>query len=287
MWALDRAIRKVEEELRGMEEADRKDEAAEKEARNPRTWFWNLAGMAARKGRVEEEEGRRKTERRHREEGRRVRGKEVERKRREREELMGRLWENQERFRRAQMETLEEFERAEEERIKRERKERERMEQEWAEAEMERARRLREEEDLLRKMEEEEKMEETKELFEEFSERIETEENEELWQDGFCEEAEEGLNQESEWRGEARHDNPAQSGNFEHVKCEHDYDWRRVERGHLCSRCGILSLDSMFRCDGCFKVVCEDCQRMLRGEAKWKAFDAQPDIFQGGGFSVF
>ena len=301
MCALDRAIFKVEEELKGMEEADRADKEAEKEARNPRTWFWNLAGMAARKGRVEEEEGRRKTERRHREEGRKVRLKEVNAKWKEKEELMARLWENQEMFRRAQMETIEEFEKAEKAREEWEKKERERMEREWMEAELGRARRRekeemlrkmerergsREEEDLLRKMEEE-NMEETKELFEEFSERVETEEEkEELWQDEFCEEAEEGFNQESEWQREAHHD-PRQSRVFENVKCEHDYDWRRAERGHLCSRCGILSSHSMFRCEGCFKVVCEDCQRKLRGEAKWKSFDVQPDIFQGGAFSVF
>ena len=262
---------KVEEELKGMEEADRKDAEAEKEARNPRTWFWNLAGMAARKGRVEEEEQRRKTEKRHREEGRKVRLKEVNARWREKEELMAKLWENQELFHRAQMETIEEFEKAEKAREKWEKKERERMEREWMEAEMKSARRR--------------EMEETKELFEEFSERVETEEEkEELWQDGFCKDAEEGPTKEWERKREPRH-NPDQSKIFEHTKCQHDFDWTKVEREHLC--CGILSSRSTFRCEGCLKVVCEDCQRMLSREEKWRSFDVQPDIFQGGAFSVF
>lgn len=282
--ALDRAIFKVEEELKRMEEADRADQEAEKEARNPRTWFWNLAGMAARRGMVEEEEARRKTERRHREEGRKVRLKEVNAKWREKEELMARLWENQEMFRRAQMETIEEFEKAGKAREEWEKKERERMEREWMEAEVGRARR-REKEEMLRKMEEE-NMEATKGLFDEFSERVETgKEKEELWQDKFCEDAEEGLKKEWEEKREASHHNPAQSRNFEHVECQHDLDWTKVEREHLC--CGILSSRSTFRCEGCSKVVCEDCQRMLSGEEKWRSFSPQPDIFQGGGFSVF
>ena len=221
---IDKKIRKVEEELKGLDECDAADEQAEKEARNPRTWFWNLAGMAARKGRIDEE-GRRATERRHREEGRRVRCKEVEARRREREGLMEKLEGNQRRYWRVQMETIEEFEEAEKERMEWERKEEERMKQAWTEQEMERARRMRAEWDRFWNMEGEkmEKMEKMDPLFEEFSERIETEEerNRRFWQEEcYDEEVDQSFYQET-------------------------------------------------------------------GEEEWRFFNAQPNVYQGGGFSFF
>lgn len=282
------AMGKLLEELRAMAEREEAEQGAErareKAGRDPRSWFWEFGGTAARR---EEEAGRRATERRHREEGRRVRVKELEVRRREAEVLRDKLEKNRERYRRAEGETIEEVERAEQARMEREKAERERMDREWREEKMERERLVKEERERckaaemerVRKTEEEKRAKEK--FFDEFSERIETEEKKPgLWQGPFCREAEQEPNQEA---GDKRQ-------SFERLNCKHDSGWTKVEREDLCSRCGILSSLSTFRCQDCSKVACGSCQRMLEGETKWRSFSGHPDVFGSAGdgkFSVF